>query len=290
MTTALGVVSLTPSIRLVFEEASSAKQGTVHGKPSSEWPPSPNGDQPTARSRPIGVGVVTGRVDVGWQHQQRGGCHATEPDHRPADPGPLPPWPWRPAHRDALAVQQRRRPRPAVAVGGDLKEVQSLPRPAMTYLRGQRRGRPTVRLARGHRRWLHPTRGRPTRRGGCLAPRRPSDAGGGSASAGIRNWTAWHTATAAVSGSGCAKPAGWRYSRTPTIPTSLAQGLGLQPSRSQAPRPAAHRTSCHVRGGDRKKHQASALVAGAPEAAGHLSGPADRRGHQPGHVQEIPSV
>jgi hypothetical protein len=160
MTTALGVVSLTPSIRLVFEEASSAKQGTVHGKPSSEWPPSPNGDQPTARSRPIGVGVVTGRVDVGWQHQQRGGCHATEPDHRPADPGPLPPWPWRPAHRDALAVQQRRRPRPAVAVGGDLKEVQSLPRPAMTYLRGQRCGRPTVRLARGHRRWLHPTRGR----------------------------------------------------------------------------------------------------------------------------------
>ena len=33
-------------------------------------------------------------------------------------------------------------------------------RPAMTYVRGQLRGRLTARLARAHRRWLHPTSGR----------------------------------------------------------------------------------------------------------------------------------
>jgi hypothetical protein len=32
------------------------------------------------------------------------------------------------------------------------------------------------------------------------------------------------------------------------------------------------RTSCHVRGGYRKDHHVSALVAGMREAAGHLSG------------------
>jgi hypothetical protein len=40
------------------------------------------------------------------------------------------------------------------------EEAQSLTRPAMTYARGQLRGRLTARLARAHRRWLHPTGGR----------------------------------------------------------------------------------------------------------------------------------
>ena len=40
------------------------------------------------------------------------------------------------------------------------EEARSLTRPAMTYVRGQLRGRLTARLARVHRRWLHPTRGR----------------------------------------------------------------------------------------------------------------------------------
>ena len=41
-----------------------------------------------------------------------------------------------------------------------LEEARSLTRPAMTYVRGQLRGRMTTRLARAHRRWLHPTSGR----------------------------------------------------------------------------------------------------------------------------------
>jgi len=40
------------------------------------------------------------------------------------------------------------------------EEARSLARPAMTYVRGQLRGRLTSRLARVHRRWLHPTSGR----------------------------------------------------------------------------------------------------------------------------------
>jgi hypothetical protein len=40
------------------------------------------------------------------------------------------------------------------------EEARSLIRPAMTYVRGQLRGRLTARLARVHRRWLHPTSGR----------------------------------------------------------------------------------------------------------------------------------
>jgi hypothetical protein len=45
---------------------------------------------------------------------------------------------------------------------GDLgfEEARSLTRPAMTYVRGQLRGRLTARLAGVHRRWLHPTSGR----------------------------------------------------------------------------------------------------------------------------------
>jgi hypothetical protein len=39
-------------------------------------------------------------------------------------------------------------------------EARSLTRPAMTYVRGQLRGRLTARVARVHRRWLHPTSGR----------------------------------------------------------------------------------------------------------------------------------
>jgi hypothetical protein len=37
------------------------------------------------------------------------------------------------------------------------EEARSLTRPAMSYVRGQLRGRLTARLARAHRRWLHPT-------------------------------------------------------------------------------------------------------------------------------------
>jgi hypothetical protein len=40
------------------------------------------------------------------------------------------------------------------------EEAHSLTRPAMTYVRGQLRGRLTARVARAHRRWLHPTSGR----------------------------------------------------------------------------------------------------------------------------------
>jgi hypothetical protein len=40
------------------------------------------------------------------------------------------------------------------------EEARSLTRPAMTYVRGQLRGRLTARLARIHRRWLHPISGR----------------------------------------------------------------------------------------------------------------------------------
>jgi hypothetical protein len=39
----------------------------------------------------------------------------------------------------------------------DFEEARSLTRPAMTYVRGQLRGRLTARLGRVHRRWLHPT-------------------------------------------------------------------------------------------------------------------------------------
>jgi hypothetical protein len=40
------------------------------------------------------------------------------------------------------------------------EEARSLTRPAMTYVRGQLRDRLAARLARAHRRWLHPTSGR----------------------------------------------------------------------------------------------------------------------------------
>jgi hypothetical protein len=40
------------------------------------------------------------------------------------------------------------------------EEARSLTRPAMAYVRGQLRGRLSARLARAHRRWLHPTSGR----------------------------------------------------------------------------------------------------------------------------------
>jgi hypothetical protein len=40
------------------------------------------------------------------------------------------------------------------------EEARSLAGPAMTYVRGQLRGRLTARIVRGHRRWLHPTSGR----------------------------------------------------------------------------------------------------------------------------------
>jgi hypothetical protein len=40
------------------------------------------------------------------------------------------------------------------------EEARSLTRPAMTYVRGQLRGRLTARLVRAHLRWLHPTSGR----------------------------------------------------------------------------------------------------------------------------------
>jgi hypothetical protein len=42
----------------------------------------------------------------------------------------------------------------------NFEEARSLTRPAMTYIRGQLRAHLTARLARAHRRWLHPTSGR----------------------------------------------------------------------------------------------------------------------------------
>jgi hypothetical protein len=42
----------------------------------------------------------------------------------------------------------------------NFEEARSLTRPAMTSVRGQLRGRLAARLARAHRRWLHPTSGR----------------------------------------------------------------------------------------------------------------------------------
>ena len=41
----------------------------------------------------------------------------------------------------------------------NFEEARSLTRPAMTYVRSQLRGRLTARVARVHRRWLHPTSG-----------------------------------------------------------------------------------------------------------------------------------
>ena len=40
------------------------------------------------------------------------------------------------------------------------EEARSLAGPAMTYVRGQLRGRLTARIVRAHRRWLHPTSSR----------------------------------------------------------------------------------------------------------------------------------
>ena len=40
------------------------------------------------------------------------------------------------------------------------EEARSLTRPAMTYVRGQLRGRLTAWLGRADQRWLHPTSGR----------------------------------------------------------------------------------------------------------------------------------
>jgi hypothetical protein len=40
------------------------------------------------------------------------------------------------------------------------EEARSLAGPAMTYVRGQLRGRLTARLGRAYQRWLHPTSGR----------------------------------------------------------------------------------------------------------------------------------
>jgi hypothetical protein len=40
------------------------------------------------------------------------------------------------------------------------EEARSLARPAMTYVRSQLRDRLAARIARAHRRWLHPTSGR----------------------------------------------------------------------------------------------------------------------------------
>jgi hypothetical protein len=37
------------------------------------------------------------------------------------------------------------------------EEARSLTRPAMTYVRGQLRGRLTARIGRAYQRWLHPT-------------------------------------------------------------------------------------------------------------------------------------
>jgi hypothetical protein len=109
----------------------------------------------------------------------------------------------------------------------------------MTYVRGQLRGRLTARLARVHRRWLHPTSGR---RPGDRFPEhlgRRSDTGRDSPSA----VSGSRTATAEVSGSVCSRTApvsqtggrggqaaGHLSSWQSAADTSLATCAGHQPS------------------------------------------------------------
>jgi hypothetical protein len=91
----------------------------------------------------------------------------------------------------------------------------------MTYVRGQLRGRLTARLARAHRRWLHPSGRQPGDRVPEPPPRR-ADAGGGSPSRVSGTWTAYRTAAADVSGSACG--------RTAAIPRGAA-GWSCRPDR-----------------------------------------------------------
>jgi hypothetical protein len=77
--------------------------------------------------------------------------------------------------------------------------------------------------------------------------------------------------------------------------TSLGGGRDLRQQRSRAPRPAAHRTSCHAHGGYCTGHHMSALAAGIRLSAGHFVWAAGRRHepgrrHQPDHACRTPSV
>ena len=62
-------------------------------------------------------------------------------------------------------------------------------------------------------------------------------------------------------------------------------GRDLRQQRSRAPRPAARRTRCHVRGATAGTITCPQLVAGGRTLAGHPSGTSDRRGHEHGHHQ-----
>jgi hypothetical protein len=144
------------------------------------------------------------------------------------------------------------------------EEAQSLTRPAMTYVRGQLRGRLTARLARATGAgYTPPAAANPAT---CFRNTRTAEGRRMATCPRVSGTGGMADATAEVSAAG---PRRFRTAaglanagRTPTIPTPLVQGLGLRKSRSRAPPPAAHRTSCHVRARGRR-----AL------AAGHLSGP-----------------
>jgi len=115
-----------------------------------------------------------------------------------------------------------------------LEEARSLTRPAMTYVRGQLRGRLTTRLARAHRRWLHPpvavtpttaSRSHHTRRLTPEAAGCPRVSGTG---------TAWRTVAAEsvprglrLDSAGFTGFGRGRAGRTSTIPSCLGRGLGL---------------------------------------------------------------
>ncbi len=106
---------------------------------------------------------------------------------------------------------------------------------ATTYVRGQLRGRLTARLARIHRRWLHPTQRPPTRR--PLPQHRGRRATcGAAASAGVRNPGRLPTPATEASGSVCGSTAPvptpaarvGHGSRTPTMLTAPGGGPGLR--------------------------------------------------------------
>jgi hypothetical protein len=149
------------------------------------------------------------------------------------------------------------------------EEARSRTRPAMTYVRGQLRGRLTARLARAHRRWLHPTSGRPPRRPVPVATTPAGDTGHGSVSAGVRN-VGRHAGRPqrkcpAVAAAGPllfpAARRGGHADRTPTMLTSLARAVACGSSGSgRVSGCAPHELPC-VRGRYRRDHFVSVLVA-----------------------------
>jgi hypothetical protein len=81
-----------------------------------------------------------------------------------------------------------------------------------------------------------------------------------------------HTAAAGHGRRSCFRAGGWgRLCRAaPIMLTSLGGGRDLWQQRSRAPRPAAHRASCHVHGGYGTGHHVSALAARIWWSTGHF--------------------